>query len=291
MANVQKNFPLNSYNRKLRLGRLNYANVAPLYHFFDEGQVPPWLEVIEGNPAALNRWMAEGLLDVSPVSSFAYAMNCHEWSLLPGLCISCNGPVMSVLLASKVPINELDGVPIYITRESATSTELLKLILEKEGVNPQYLDWAPGDKCELPEGALGAMVIGDRALRWRNEADIPFFLDLGEYWYSWIGLPFVFAVFAVRKDIVQLFNRFIGELSDILKTSLKVSLSGISSVIPRVSYALSLPLETIQEYFGCLNYELGQDELIGMEHFFRLLQRSGAIKQPVNISFCAREGS
>ena len=271
--------------RKLRLGKIKYANVAPIYHVFDKEGLPPWLEIVEQDPVTLNNLMMEGALDVSPVSSVAYAENCDIWALLPGLCISCRGRVMSVILALRGSVEDLDKAPLYLSKESATSVQLLKLIMEKEGLNPEYRPWDPSHANELPSDGMGALLIGDRALHWIHKLKSPLFIDMGEYWYSWTRLPFVFAVWAVRRSILDEFSSNIKELLELLNLSLKVAESEIDSISRSLAYRMNLPLKLVQRYFECLDYRLDEKKSEGMKHFFELLEGKGVVRSKIKISF------
>jgi chorismate dehydratase len=272
-------------NRKLRLGKIKYANMTPIYHVFDKEGVPPWLELVEQDPATLNNLMMEGALDVSPVSSVAYAENCDKWDLLPGLCISCRGRVMSVILALRGSLEDLDKAPLYLSKESATSVQLLKLIMEKEGLGPKYRSWDSSHANGLPGDGMGALLIGDRALHWIYNLRSPLFIDMGEYWYSWTGLPFVFAVWAVRRSASDQFRSNIKELLDFFNLSLKVFESEIDSITKPLAARMNLPFKLVQRYFECLNYRFGEKETKGMKYFFELLEAKGSVGSRIKISF------
>ena len=271
--------------RKLRLGKIKYANVAPVYHVFDEKGIPAWLEIVEQDPATLNDLMTKGALDVSPVSSVAYAQNCDKWDLLPGLCLSCHGRVMSVILALRTSLESLDNAPLYICKESTTSVQLLKLIMEREKLSPEYRSWDPSLANSLPGDGMGALLIGDTALHWIYNMHSPLFIDMGEYWYSWTGLPFVFAVWATRKNVPDELSPNIKELLSYLNLSLNSFESKIDSVTKPLADRMNLPLKLVQRYFKCLNYRFGQREAEGMESFFDLLKARGAIGPQIRISF------
>ncbi len=263
--------------RKLKVGRIKYVNVDPVYWLFDEGRMPEWVEIVEADPTTLNNMMIDGTLDVGPVSSVAYAIHSDKWDLLPGLCISCAGRAMSVILASKGPLEQLHNAPLYLSNESTTSVQLLKLIMERENLSPEYRPWLSGQQTRLPDDAMGGLLIGDRALAWIYYQKCPLFLDLGEYWYAWTGLPFVFAVWVTRKDVIPNLDRYLNKLDDLFNESLNCGLASIESLVTRVAGNLKLPSAMIRAYFEALNYRLGTEERQGMEYFFKLLHSRGMI--------------
>ncbi|MGD9343605.1 MAG: hypothetical protein PVJ25_06185, partial [Desulfuromonadales bacterium] len=111
----------------LRIGRIAYLNVAPYFHYLAKQGFSG--EIVAGVPAELNRMLAEGTIDACPSSSFEYALRADDYLLLPGHSISSIGPVHSVLLFTPGPLNDLPGQEIAITGESATSINLLKVLL------------------------------------------------------------------------------------------------------------------------------------------------------------------
>ena len=58
----------------LRVGRIPYANLLPIFHALEEGGAPEGIAYVEGHPSELNRRLREGGLDISPSSSIEYAM-------------------------------------------------------------------------------------------------------------------------------------------------------------------------------------------------------------------------
>ena len=113
----------------LRIGRIAYLNVAPYFHYLSEEGFCG--EIISGVPSELNAMLADGSIDACPSSSFEYGLHADDYLLLPGHSISSFGPVHSVLLFTPGPLNGLSGEEIAITGESATSINLLKILLKE----------------------------------------------------------------------------------------------------------------------------------------------------------------
>src|SRR5207237_6386925 len=67
--------------------------------------------------------------------------------------------------------------------------------------------------------ADGLLLIGDEALQAKKDGipGLPFIADLGEEWYQWQKLPFVFARWAVRHALRQ-------EVKDTIENSIQNSL-------------------------------------------------------------------
>ena len=94
---------------KLVMGKITYINASPVYYGIDHGMQPDWLTLVPDVPAALNRQIATGKVDISPISAAFYALNHKDLLLLPDLSISCDGKVLSVICASRYPLEDLTG--------------------------------------------------------------------------------------------------------------------------------------------------------------------------------------
>lgn len=187
----------------LRIGQIEYANCTPLFHVLREHFPASEYEFVSGVPAALNQMLLAGKIDVCPSSSIEYALHPELYSILPDLSISSAGPVASVLLFSRVPIEDLDGCIIRLSSESATSVNLLKILLSKRfGVSCSY-EMAPPVAADAEDSSSALLLIGDSALKTAKEVDARYVYDLGELWYSWTGYPFVFALWLCRNEIAE----------------------------------------------------------------------------------------
>lgn len=172
----------------LRLGCVKYLNALPLIH--------GWSGAVDfDHPAALCRKLAGGELDVALVSSFEYLRH-PVYSVVDQLAIASDGPVCSVILAHRGPVERLREV--VIDPASETSVNLLRCLLGERGLGPEFVG-----EGELSE-ERGLLLIGDQALRFREEREGSCqFLDLGAEWKKTTGLPFVFALWMVRPDYAR----------------------------------------------------------------------------------------
>ncbi len=187
----------------LRIGQIEYANCTPLFHVLRERFSCSGYEFVTGVPAELNRMLLAGEIDVCPSSSIEYAYHPERYRILPQLSISSVGAVASVLLFSKVPVEQLDGCEIQLSSESATSVNLLKILLDQRfGCSCTYTTAQPGTTI-VGEGSAALLLIGDSALRASLEKSDLFVYDLAEMWHSWTGNPFVFALWLCRAGVAE----------------------------------------------------------------------------------------
>ncbi|GAB6064368.1 menaquinone biosynthetic enzyme MqnA/MqnD family protein [Deferrisoma palaeochoriense] len=181
--------------RPLRVGRIGFANCTPLYLALEEAGLPG-VEYVEGVPAELNRMLREGAVDLAPSSSAEYLARPELYGFLPDLSISSIGPVASVLLFSRRPLEDLDGRTVGLTPASATSVWLVRVLLERRlGLSPRYAE--PEDGCDA------VLWIGDRALQEARKGAWPRVYDLGALWHEATGTPFVFALWICRRDAFE----------------------------------------------------------------------------------------
>jgi chorismate dehydratase len=158
---------------------------------------------VTGVPAALNKMLLAGEIDVCPSSSIEYACHPERYMILPQLSISSVGAVASVLLFSKVPVEELDGCKILLSSESATSVNLLKILLSQRFCCSCTYEVAQPSTTDVDDDSPALLLIGDSALRSSFEQSDRFVYDLGELWYSWTGYPFVFALWLCRTEVAE----------------------------------------------------------------------------------------
>src|SRR5438477_101133 len=186
----------------LNCGRIKYTNDLPIYAAFDEGVIEYPGKLHADVPSRLNEMMREGLLDVGPISAFAYAQDADRYVLLPDLCIGAREEVISVVLVSTVPPALLDGAEIAVTPESATGRNLLRVLLERRyGVHAQFVD--RGDTAAAALSGQPALLIGDSAIDAMLSLPVEQVYDLGTLWHDWTGEQTVFAVWVARRDVYE----------------------------------------------------------------------------------------
>lgn len=275
--------------RNVRVGRISYMNVAPVYYGLNNGQKPRWMDMVCAPPSVLNTMLADGQLDISPVSSAAYARWQKEWLLLPDLSISCFGKVMSVLLVSRHPFEELEGKTVVLTRDSAAAAALSRYIFASGSICPKFQT----GKVLCPEDLLpetgAALVIGDAALKADWSAHFEHVWDLGQLWMERTRLPFVFALWAVRRQFAEKNPESVSAVIGEFRKSKLLGEQNIRRIVPLASEKLGISADTCNQYYQRLNYDLRSLHIRGMERFFDGLYRERIISEPVNLSFFHEE--
>lgn len=269
----------------LTVGHITYANCVPFFHYLTETGFGG--RIVEGVPAELNRLLASGAIDVSPSSSFEYACRWTDYLLLPGHSISSCGPVRSVLLFSARPIEALEGAGIALTGESATSVNLLRILLAEFYGFSKVTFCVPGRPVEelIGEGAT-ALLIGDRALRAAISAAGHVY-DLGELWYHFTGLPFVFALWILRREAAETKREEVAALLQQLATSRSRAFASLEAVAAATPERLWMGEAGLVDYWRCMSYELDERHLAGLQHFFALAFKHGLLSEIPQIRFFA----
>ena len=273
----------------MRVGRIPYINCYPVYGAVDRKIVPLAADLVDGVPTALNREMADGTLDVSVVSAVEYARAWERYLLLPDLAISCDGPVRSVMLFSRLPAEELGGRQVLVSRSSMTSVHLLELLFE--GVWKAKPAFVAGDAeaSDLREESGAApvvarLVIGDAALMLGTGAIASPYenvYDLGLEWKKWTGLPFVFAVWVAQRtaDTQQALA-----VHAALIESRNWGLKHLDVLAQQAHQNTGVPIGSCHEYLSGLDYGLSYPHLGGLTEFYRRLTLAGKVA-PGRLSF------
>ncbi|SMB98259.1 futalosine synthase [Thermanaeromonas toyohensis ToBE] len=263
-----------------RIGRVAYLNCLPVFYALEQGWISIPGHVVAGHPAELNRALAEGELEITAVSSLAYAYHFEQCLILPDLSISSLGQVKSVALLSKLPVKELEGKYISLTPYSSTSVALLSILLKSfYGVKAHFftrpagvsLWWAkPG--CKEPAAALA---IGDEALLWVNKSQGLFVYDLGEEWHRFTGQPMVFALWVVKRSFAREYPEKVEVIWRGLVDSKKWGKEHLKELALQASRLSGLPFSLLLEYFHVLQHDLTPKYLEGLRTFYQYAYREG----------------
>ena len=259
-----------------RLGRIGYLNVLPVYHPLEAGIIPHDFEIVSGPPALLNTMIERGELHVSSGSCIEYARRPERYLLVPDMAIGSNGPVMSVLLLSRIPIEELDGKDICVSGESHTSVALLRLLLARQRVNARFENALVSARVRAPNPPVAFLAIGDEALRLRDHPDYPQRLDLGEAWRAWTGLPFVFGLWFVSRKAVEQ-KVFTLDPAALLQAGRDWGLANMDAILDLTRHGCPLTSEDLIRYYAGLVYYMREKELEGLKLFYARLHEAGLL--------------
>ncbi len=234
-----------------RIGHINFLNVLPLTYSYQHGY-SQGLSLKYEVPSVLNDDIKNDRLDISPISSIAYAKQSNKLFLLPDICIRADCEVESIVLISRKPIENISNDTIILTSKSATSHCLLKIIfLKSYGANPRYEIRDIGKKNPIPEDATASLLIGDDALYiYFNTPDNFYCYDLGKEWYKLTGHSMVYAVWSVRR-------KFANESPELLQFAYEKIILGMREGIKNKGMAINSVINEKPFSYRDLDFYLG----------------------------------
>jgi chorismate dehydratase len=245
----------------IRLGRISYVNMAPLFFRLDAD-----VEEVAGVPTELNRALLAGEVDLAPISSIEYARHAQRLRILPRLCVSSEGAVDSIQLVSRAPLASVRSVAV--TPESATSAVLVRVLLPD------------AEHVPLGEEADARLLIGDAALRSMFEDPTPHY-DLGRLWLERTGLPMVYALFACLDPAPD----GVAELEDALLAAHRSARAHPEELARVASARYRYPAGFLARYFEKLRYRFGPRERAGLLTFFELARDAGELEAVAELRF------
>lgn len=258
----------------IRVGAVNYLNTKPLIE--DLETLAPEAQLVLEVPSRLADDLAEGRLDVALIPVIEY-FRAGTYTIVPNIAIASHGPVLSVTLFSRVPWSEIRRVAL--DEGSRTSAALAQVLLRKRyGINPQLVPLPLTQQAEHVD-ADAVLLIGDRAMR----ACLPGFahaFDLGQEWHEWTGLPFVYAVWAVREGVE------LGPVAEALVRAKRRGLERIGPIAAREAPLLELDAGFCRRYLAnIIRFDLGPREQAGLHHFYMLACELGLARRGMSLAF------
>jgi chorismate dehydratase len=255
-----------------RVGHIQFLNCLPLYWGLARTGTLLDLELTKDTPDKLNEQVVAGDLDIGPVSLVEFLRHSDELVALPDIAVGCDGPVMSCVIVSQKPLAELHGARVALGSTSRTSVRLAQLLLaERYDVVPDYFTCPPDLRLMMQE-AEAAVLIGDAALR-ASLHEAPqlglHVYDLGTLWKEWTGLPFVFAVWAARRDYVAREPELVRDVHWAFLDSVRLSMEEVGKVAEQAARWEAFDEETLARYFTTLQFTLGERQLAGIREFAR----------------------
>lgn len=263
-------------NRNLKLGVIEVLNVLPVYYGILNKLVPTSCDIVKGKVTELNHAIAEGRIDISVISSFEYARNPSLYYVFPHLSVGADGPVRSIYLFLKKPIDALDNDTIVLTEFSLTSVHLIRYILQDYNViftQNRAID------------DTGEVLIADDAIRRYYEGRDPYIYDLSELWKAKTGLPFVFALWVCRRDVFKANPSEVWSVFDALIASKNRSRQLYRQMAEEGFHGIFPDADSCEEYLRNIHYELSDAYLEGFHLFQSKLKDLGKLEQVAPISF------
>ena len=261
------------------MGHIQFLNCLPLYWGLVSSGALLDVDLTKDTPDNLNDALVAGDLDIGPISVVPYLEHADDLVVLPDIAIGSDGPVLSCVIVSRRPPEELDGAHVALGSTSRTSVLLARMLLEdRYAVRPRYTTMPPELGPMLRE-ADAAVLIGDAALRATHEATARglHLVDLGSAWREWSGLPMVFAVWAAQRDYLAVHPQQVADVHAAFLRSRALALGQLDAVAEHAARYEDLSAADLAHYFRTLDFSLGPRQLAGVREFGRRAALRGAV--------------
>jgi predicted solute-binding protein len=239
---------------KFRIGSVPFLNAAPLTRGLES-------ELVFATPAKLAEMLRRDELDAALLSVTESLLR-DRYDILDGVAIASFGEVYSVLLAHRKPLTEVREV--FCDTASLASVNLLKVLLAERGLRPEFkplASYAAAAQCDF------VLLIGDRAIEFQRAPHTHEIFDLGAAWLELTNLPFVYAVWALRRGVE---NR---ELRRELREAKRWGMETMETIIETRP---EFDEDFRRDYFEWhIHFHLGEDEKRAILRFSELLQKHG----------------
>ena len=276
---------------RLKISAISYLNTAPLLWDFEHGQAGVGrvtdsdFDVSYTIPSACAEALGAGTADIGIIPAAAYA-TVPDLVIIPDVAIAARRTVRSILLVSKVPLNEWSERvrTVALDTSSMTSVALAKILFAKWlGGARDYKPMAPDLEAML--GACdAALLIGDPALQ--VDRTRYFTLDLAEEWVARTGKSFVFAFWAIRKQALAEQNA--AAIAEVFQKSRDHGLSpkNLEAIAQEWAPRIGLSVEAVRVYLTHnIHYYLDPPCLEGLELYYRLGAEVGALPPAPGLRF------
>jgi chorismate dehydratase len=258
----------------IRVGAVSYLNSKPLIQDLED--LAENAELMLDYPSLLADDLAEGRIDVGLIPSIEVIRSPH-YEVISNACVATQGPVLSVKMYSRVPLGKIKRLALDMG--SRTSATLVRIMLaEQYGVYPE-VEPLPIEQTIEATTADAILLIGDRAIHTPSTTFAATW-DLGEEWLRWTGLPFVFAMWAVRRD------HEIGSLETALCQARDKGVSMLDEIARREAPKLGIDVAVAESYLkNNLSFYLGSAERCGLQLFQELAIKTGLAPEGVPLVF------
>ena len=237
-----------------RVGSVPYLNAVPLTRGLED-------EIVFAPPALLAEKLRRNELDAALVS-VTEALLHDLYEVLDGVAVASLGEVKSVFLAHRAPLETL--TEIFCDTASLTSVNLLKVLLAERGLHPKF---SPLDSYAEAGSHEAVLLSGDRAIDFLRDPHTHEIWDLGAAWFELPQLPFVYAVWALRRGL---------ESRELRRQLREAKVFGLDTLDAIISSRTEFDLDFRKDYLGWhIHYHLGADEKRGLQKFIGLLRKHG----------------
>lgn len=257
---LQRESQLETSLGNFRAGSVSYLNAAPLTRGLEE-------QILFAPPSELARLLRNDELDAALLSITEVLLN-DRYDVLDGMAVASLGEVKSVFLAHRQPLENVRE--IFCDTASLASVNLLKVLLAERGIEASL---KPLPNYEGAAALDNVLLIGDPAIHFLRSKPAHEIWDLGAAWFELTKLPFVYAVWALRRIPNELLRRRLREAKNF----------GMDTLDHIISSRTEFDLAFRKDYLSWhIHYHLGAEERRGIARFIELLRKHqlGPVYEP-----------
>jgi chorismate dehydratase len=288
---------------KLRISIVEFLNTAPLVWGFTDGPLVGKYDLSFAVPSQCAEDLKAGRADVGIIPAIEY-QRMQNVVVLPGMAVASKNEVRSLLVISKVPIQQAQS--FALDTNSRSSVGIVRILCRRHwNIAPEFIDMAPDVDAMLGR-ADAALLIGDPALRLRIrldelEAKLPsdkdlccggedealvkgvqsiFVYDIAQQWREMTGHASVLAIWVARRDVVT--PEIVGDF----EASREYGLAHIGEIAEGAALKLDLPPRALERYLTeNIDFSLDDENLAGLNLYFEECERAGLIPQFRELEF------
>ncbi len=255
---------------------INQVNNAPITYGLDKNLFEHNFNILHKSPVQSGKALLEGEIDFGIIPVTAYARSKENWLIMPDISISVSGKAKSIQLFFRKGLQDIKK--IAVDERADSSFALLQIIMqEKFNITPDY-ELIPPKIEQMLSKADAALLIGDEALHEQELNKSSF--DLGEEWFDFTGLPFVFSIISGRQNALN------KEEMQLMKKSFDIGIRNCESISKEYSKKSEFGWSVYHDYLTQnINYSFNDQEKSGLNEFFNYAFYYGIINYIPELRF------
>lgn len=247
--------------KKYSVSIISYLNCQPFLFGLKNTAIQEKIRIFADIPAKTAAKISSGQVDIGLIPVGAL-MDLKEYQIVSNFCIGADGHVRTTVLASEVPLDEIDTIIMdYQSRSSVLLTRVLAQFYWKKTF--RWENSCSGFEKTMISGKKAGVLIGDRVFQ--AEKRFPYIYDLAHEWKNFTDLPFVYAVWVSTMNLP---DEFLKKFNDALAY-------GISHITDVEKFEISHhPDVDMYDYFTRnISYDFDERKKQGMKLFLELVHQ------------------
>lgn len=264
----------------IRLGVVSFLNARPLIDGLRERTD---IRITFDVPSRLSQRLIAGEFDAALIPLVDVLCMRPPLHVVSDACIGCDGETMTVRVFSQVPPDRVRQ--IHADPDSHTSVMLARVIWHELFGRDVHIAPLPPDTAY--DALDTVLLIGDKVIN-PSRGSFAYEIDLGGAWRQHTGLPFIFAVWAMREDAVgDTTDSSPAEVARILRDARDRGIARCAQIARTEGPALGWPVELAERYlcrrllFRCdAAARQGAERFIDACRRLRLLPQNAQVRWP-----------